>query len=182
MKVDTGMHRVGVAPEGAVALWAAVAGEPALSAEGLWTHLAVADGGSEGDREYTALQLRRFAEVAAAVTAAGPRPAVLHAANSAGAISFPSARHDLVRCGIALYGVAPSPAVAADLAAAGARAAAPGPVAALGGRGACAGSGPASAPPTAGSARCPSTRWWPRSPSATPTACPAPCSRRATRS
>ncbi|MGO9458478.1 MAG: alanine racemase [Acidimicrobiales bacterium] len=120
VKVDTGMHRVGVAPEGAVSLWAAVAGEPALSAEGLWTHLAVADGGSEGDREYTALQLRRFAEVAAAVTAAGPRPTVLHAANSAGAISFPSARHDLVRCGIALYGVAPSPAVADDLVAAGA--------------------------------------------------------------
>jgi alanine racemase len=120
VKVDTGMHRVGVAPEGAPSLWAAVAGEAALSAEGLWTHLAVADGGSEGDREYTALQLRRFDEVVRAVTAAGGRPAILHAANSAGAVSYPAARHDLVRCGIALYGAAPSVAVAADLAAAGA--------------------------------------------------------------
>jgi alanine racemase len=121
VKVDTGMHRVGVAPEEAVSLWAAVAGKPELSPEGLWTHLAVADGGTEGDREFTERQLRRFDDVAAAVTAAGPRPRILHAANSAGAVSWPSGRHDLVRCGICLYGVAPSASVAADLAAAGDR-------------------------------------------------------------
>ena len=42
----------------------------------------------------------------------GARPAVLHAANSAGAIAWPAARYDLVRCGIALYGELPSPAIA----------------------------------------------------------------------
>ena len=81
-------------------------------------------------------------------------PLVLHAANSAGAISFPAARYDLVRCGIALYGVAPSPAVAADLAAAG-RGRCARPCRCARRSWPCAGSRPASAPPTAGSARCP---------------------------
>jgi alanine racemase len=45
----------------------------------------------------------------AALAARGIRPDVVHAANSAGAIAVPSARRDLVRCGIALYGLAPSP-------------------------------------------------------------------------
>jgi alanine racemase len=110
---------VGVAPEGLGALWSAVGDEPALAAEGLWTHLAVADGGSGEDRAYTELQLERFGASVDAVAADGSRP-LLHAANSAGTISWPSARFDMVRCGIALYGVAPSAAVAADLAAAGA--------------------------------------------------------------
>lgn len=118
VKVDTGMHRVGVAPAEAPGLWSAVAAAPALVAEGLWTHLAVADGASHEDREFTALQLRRFDEVAAALAASGSAPRVRHAANSAGAIAWPSSRYDFVRCGIALYGVLPSAAVAADLLAA----------------------------------------------------------------
>ena len=39
-----------------------------------------------------------------------------HVANSAAAIGFPAARHDMVRCGIAVYGVAPTPALADELA------------------------------------------------------------------
>jgi alanine racemase len=117
VKVDTGMHRVGVAPEGAADLVAAVRATPGLALEGVWTHLAVADGGGEEDRAFTAGQLARFDAVVAGL---GPRPPVLHAANSAGTLSWPAARYDLVRCGIALYGVLPSRAVAADFAAAGA--------------------------------------------------------------
>ena len=118
VKVDTGMHRVGAAPADAPDLWAAVGAAPGLVAEGLWTHLAVADGGSAADRAFTELQLRRFDEVAATLGAAGPAPRIRHAANSAGAISWPASRYDAVRCGIGLYGVLPSAAVAADLAAA----------------------------------------------------------------
>ena len=106
MKVDTGMHRVGVAPEAAAALAAAVAEEPALRLEGVFTHLAVADGTGPEERSFTAGQLERFDAVVAGL---GARPQVLHAANTAGAVAWPGARYDMVRCGIGIYGLAPSP-------------------------------------------------------------------------
>ena len=105
VKVDTGMHRVGAAPDDAVALAVAVASDPALDLEGFWTHLAVAD---ELDDPYTGEQLARFDDALADLAAAGVRPAVRHAANSAGAMWHPASRYDLVRCGIALYGLAPA--------------------------------------------------------------------------
>jgi alanine racemase len=106
LKVDTGMHRVGVAPEELAALAAEVAADPALELGGIWTHLAVADGGSEPDRQFTEAQLARFDAVTA-----GLRVPMRHAANSAGAIVYPQARYDMVRCGLALYGVLPGQAV-----------------------------------------------------------------------
>jgi alanine racemase len=105
VKVDTGMHRVGAAPELALRLALAVHESPELQLDGLWTHLAVAD---EPDHPFTATQLRRFDAVNQELSAQGVRPALLHAANSAGALTRPEARYDMVRCGIALYGLAPS--------------------------------------------------------------------------
>ncbi|HZU74419.1 MAG TPA: alanine racemase [Acidimicrobiales bacterium] len=104
LKVDTGMHRLGVPPEQALDLARRLAGSEGLRFEGLWTHLAVAD--VEGD-PFTAVQLQRFEEVRAVLGSAGLRPALLHAANSAGAIAHPASRYDMVRCGIALYGYPP---------------------------------------------------------------------------
>ncbi len=111
VKVDTGMHRAGVAPEEAPALVHAAAAEPALRVEAVWTHLAVADGTTADDRAFTALQLERFDEVVAALA---QRPRLLHAANTAGAVAWPAARYDMVRCGIGLYGCAPAPAMASE--------------------------------------------------------------------
>jgi alanine racemase len=111
VKVDTGMHRVGVSMAEAPDLLATVLEDPVLRLEGLWTHLAVADGASGEDREFTALQLRRFDEVVTGLGASRTRPHVVHAANSAAAIAWPEARYDMVRCGIALYGELPSAAV-----------------------------------------------------------------------
>lgn len=108
LKVDTGMRRVGAPPEEVPALAAAIAAQPALELEGLWTHCAVAD---EPENEFTAFQLDRFEQVLADVTAQGLVPRVVHAANSAAAMVHPKARFDLVRCGIAIYGVSPSHAV-----------------------------------------------------------------------
>ena len=105
VKVDTGMHRVGADPDRAVAVALDVAGRPELVLEGLCTHFAIAD---EPDDPYTGEQLSRFRGVVDRLAAEGVRPAMLHAANSAGAIAFPDARLDMVRCGIALYGLAPS--------------------------------------------------------------------------
>ena len=104
VKVDTGMHRVGADPGAAVALAVAVDRDPALRLEGFWTHFAVAD---ELDDPYTTEQLARFDAAVAALAERGIRPPVLHAANSAGAMWHPASRYGLVRCGIALYGLAP---------------------------------------------------------------------------
>jgi alanine racemase len=107
VKVDTGMHRVGAGAEEALAVVRAVGDQPELNFGGLWTHFAVAD---EPGNPFTDLQCRRFDEVVARLPV---RPPLVHACNSAGALAQSGARHDMVRCGIALYGVVPSPALAA---------------------------------------------------------------------
>ena len=104
LKIDTGMHRVGARPEDAVALARRVL-DAGLVLGGTFTHLAVAD---VPERAENALQLGRFIDVLDALDAAGIDPGLRHAANSAAALHLPHARHDLVRVGIAAYGVAPS--------------------------------------------------------------------------
>ena len=113
LKVDTGMHRVGADCGDVATLASLVAEMGPLSLGGLWTHFAMAD---EPADPFTALQVDRFEQAARAALGAGARPATLHAANSAGAIAHPRSRYDLVRCGIACYGHAPSAAVAETLA------------------------------------------------------------------
>ncbi len=123
VKVDTGMHRVGVPIAQAPAILRAVADDPLLVFEGLWTHLAVADGESADDRDFTLGQLASFDAVLRDLDRAHALPNLVHAANTAGAIAYPTARYNMVRCGIGLYGCLPGPAVTAALAAAGAKAA-----------------------------------------------------------
>jgi len=114
VKVDTGMHRVGASPTEAVSVALAVAERPELVLQGLWTHLAVAD---DAGHPFTAEQCARFDAVVAELSGLGVRPPLTHCCNSAGLLTRPQARGGLVRCGIALYGVPPSPALAdrADL-------------------------------------------------------------------
>lgn len=104
LKIDTGMRRVGAAPADAVAIADAIAASPATRLAGVFTHLAVAD---EPDDAFTAAQLGRFDAVVADLVAHGHRPPLVHAANSAGAIAHPRARYDMVRVGIATYGISP---------------------------------------------------------------------------
>jgi alanine racemase len=111
VKVDTGMHRVGAAPEEAERIALEVAARPELELRGLWTHFAVAD---EPGSSFTSDQLGLFLDLAGRLARSGVRPPVLHAANSAAALCHPASRLDLVRCGVALYGLAPSPEVAQD--------------------------------------------------------------------
>jgi alanine racemase len=103
LKVDTGMHRA--SPAQVLELARAVAANPVLSLEGLYTHLAVAD---EPADPYTQEQLATFDSVVAALAADGIRPPLLHAANSAGALVHPASRYQIVRPGIAIYGLAPA--------------------------------------------------------------------------
>ena len=105
VKVDTGMHRVGATPDDAVLLARQVAAYPALDLQGFWTHLAVAD---EPEAPDTVRQLAAFVTAVERLAGFGITPPVLHAANSAGSLVHPTSRFDMVRCGIALYGLAPA--------------------------------------------------------------------------
>ena len=112
LKVDTGMHRVGAHPTDVLSLAERIAAAPELELGGTFTHLAVAD---EPERPETDAQLDRYEGVLAQLEQHGIDPGLRHAANSAGAIAHPRARYDLVRVGIALYGVAPAAALADEV-------------------------------------------------------------------
>lgn len=116
LKIDTGMHRMGadpgdLAPVADALARAAAAGAARL--EGVWTHLAVADDPAD---EFTAVQLTRFEAALAELDRLGAlnaaAPVLTHAANSAGLLAHPRSHREMVRAGIALYGVAPAPALA----------------------------------------------------------------------
>jgi alanine racemase len=94
-----------VEPGDAVGLARRIEEAPGLVLVGTCTHLAVAD---EPHRTETATQLDRFGRVLDALVASGVDPGIRHAANSAGALSHAGARLDMVRCGIAVYGIHPS--------------------------------------------------------------------------
>ena len=112
MKVDTGMNRIGVAPSDAVSLALAIVERPELRLEGVFTHFAVAD---EPDNPFTDVQLDRYDTVLKELSDAGIFPSIRHSANSATAIAHPRGRFDLVRIGIAVYGISPAPGLADTL-------------------------------------------------------------------
>lgn len=110
LKIDTGMSRLGVDRRHLGELLQELDRSPAVRVAGVLTHLACADA---PDPALTRDQLAAFDEALVALRAAGIDPGLRHAAASAGAIRFPEARLDLVRLGISLYGVLPSPALPA---------------------------------------------------------------------
>ena len=105
VKLDTGMGRLGTRDAAEARDVAdAVTAAPALRLAGAMTHLATAD----DDPAFAREQLARFAPWAEAVRARHPDAAPLvHAANSAAALGLPESRLDMVRCGIAVYGMDP---------------------------------------------------------------------------
>lgn len=107
LKVDTGMSRLGTSWQEAVPFVEWVKSLPYLEIASIYSHLATAD---EQDSAFLAIQKQRFDQVLAALpleTQSGPRP-FLHLANSAGTLAHPQYHYDLVRVGLALYGLAPS--------------------------------------------------------------------------
>jgi len=111
VKLDTGMHRVGLWPPEAAPAFCRAAASAGLEVEGLWTHFA----SSESDEATTRLQLERLLAAAEAVRAEGLEPRLLHAANSAATLKYPETHLDLVRPGAALYGLAAGPGLAEGL-------------------------------------------------------------------
>lgn len=105
LKVDTGMHRVGISPSDAVDVATSLRSMKGLDLEGVWSHLAVAD---VKDHPFTRKQLEVFGSVVDDLESAGVEIRVRHLANSAAAMSDPDTHFDVVRCGIASYGLWPS--------------------------------------------------------------------------
>lgn len=112
VKVDTGMARLGLLPGQVGAFLHELRegkrqdrSDAGLRVEGLYTHFATAD---SADETFARQQLQRFQGLLNEITAAGLRPPVIHAANSAALLRFPASRFDMVRPGIACYGLNPS--------------------------------------------------------------------------
>jgi alanine racemase len=104
VKYDTGMGRLGERDADTVlAVLEAVAGDARLELAGLWTHFATAD---ERDSDFFDRQLELFAAMVQRVRAEHP-DMLVHAANSAGTLRDSAAHFDMVRCGIAVYGLDP---------------------------------------------------------------------------
>jgi alanine racemase len=111
VKCDTGMGRLGEAdPDAALALVDACASDPNLELTGFWTHFATAD---EPESDFFEEQLRRFVTLVDRVRNAHPE-CVIHAANSAATLREPRSHFDMVRCGIAIYGLDPFHSDAAE--------------------------------------------------------------------
>ena len=101
LKVDTGMGRLGVAPEDLPQICSALKSASHLVLEGLSTHLASSE---VLDEPSVAAQLKTFAEVRDLLRKQGFNPPLIHAANTGAVISRPESWNTMVRPGIALYG------------------------------------------------------------------------------
>jgi alanine racemase len=103
VKHDSGMGRLGLRDPGEVAaLIDAVADDERMNLAGVWTHFATAD----VDEAFMREQLERFCVVAEAAKERHPGITV-HAANSAATLRDPATHFDMVRCGVAIYGLDP---------------------------------------------------------------------------
>ncbi len=115
IKIDTGMSRLGIAPSDAVEFAHAIR-DWNIEIDGIFTHFSMADTPDAHDvvgwgRDYTRRQLTQFAQAADALEQAGMSVRYRHAANSPATLNLPEARFNLVRSGILIYGLDPSPEV-----------------------------------------------------------------------
>jgi alanine racemase len=113
LKIDTGMERIGVHSYAAGPFIEAAVASRWCTIKGVYSHLACSD---DPASPMTALQVERFAEACAHFERLGAPMPLRHLANSGGVLHSPETWLDLVRPGIALYGVQPDPAAARTLA------------------------------------------------------------------
>lgn len=104
IKIDTGMHRLGIDPED-IASVEEVFTLPHLRVRGMYTHLCVSDALDEASRAFTEAQRRRFFALAEELCRRGYCVGKLHTQSSYGLLNYPDARCSYARVGIALYGV-----------------------------------------------------------------------------
>ena len=112
LKVDTGMGRIGLLAAEVDSWLPKIKNLKALKIEGVFSHFSHAES-VEGT--YTQQQLRLFQNLLERLRAEGIAPPFVHLANSAATITLPAAYFDMVRPGLILYGVYPSPAMATQI-------------------------------------------------------------------
>jgi alanine racemase len=112
LKVDTGMGRLGFLADEIDSWLGRIKQLKAIKIEGVFSHFSHAES-VEGD--YTQQQLRLFRSVVERLRSEGIEPALVHLANSAATITLPAAYFDMVRPGLMLYGIYPSPAMASQI-------------------------------------------------------------------
>lgn len=106
LKIDTGMGRIGFAPdEGSIFQIKRLAELEHLELEGVFTHFPSADA---SDLTTTREQLERFSSYCQSLKKMGVKISLCHCANSAAAMRLPESHMDMVRIGIAMYGLSPS--------------------------------------------------------------------------
>ena len=108
LKLDSGLHRFGRAPDELAALAAQIATIASLRIEGLYSHFANADDPRD---PYALDQLNCLLTMQTRLAALGIRPTILHAASSAAMLELPESHLDLVRVGIVLSGHLPAPGI-----------------------------------------------------------------------
>lgn len=111
IKLDTGMTRLGFFSyenENTFSEICQIAQMKHLHAEGAFTHFCVADSTKESDAAFTKTQYDRFRAMLSALEEAGVKPEICHCCNSGGAILYPEYAMQMVRPGIAVFGVHPS--------------------------------------------------------------------------
>jgi alanine racemase len=105
IKLDTGMSRLGTAWQEAAAFLQLVQRLPNLKLASVYSHLATAE---DPDPTIAKQQQQRFETAIAQIRASGIHPPCLHLANSGGTLSDPTLHYDLVRVGLAMYGLYPA--------------------------------------------------------------------------
>jgi alanine racemase len=113
LKVDTGLNRLGVPLDGLENAARLLAKEPRLDVHAVFSHFAFAD---DPGNPFIDVQLQRYADACDRLAAAGIAAPMKHIGNSAAALTRPDAHFDLVRVGIATYGLAPAPPLEAIVA------------------------------------------------------------------
>ena len=105
IKLDTGMHRLGFAPQDVPELIARLKRQTSVIPRSVFSHLA----GSDGDQfdSFTRMQIETFEKASGELQAAFPHKILRHICNTAGIQRYPGAQFEMVRLGLGLYGVDP---------------------------------------------------------------------------
>ena len=108
IKVDTGMNRLGISPENLPALLDQVRNLKNLKIEAVSTHFSSAD---DEDLSVTQAQLEKFQTALTILQKEGVHTPIVHCANTSALFKFPESHFNMVRPGLILYGVLPSPSL-----------------------------------------------------------------------
>ena len=105
LKVDTGMGRLGFGLEEIKNIYSTISKMKYIKVEGIFSHLATADAENPS---FSQVQINRFQRLKEDLEQKGASTLLWHICNSVGMLNFPEARYDMVRCGLAMYGMFPS--------------------------------------------------------------------------